>query len=182
VRIVGGAWRGRTLVVPKGRVTRPTSDRVRQALFDTLLHASWGGRDVVDGAAVLDAFAGTGALGLEAVSRGAGTATFFDIDAPALAAIRQNIASCRAEPACRALAADATKPPRGAPCRIVFLDPPYAEGLVPRAVAALTAAGWIAPQTLIVAEFGREEALPEIGELLDDRAHGAARVAIWRAA
>ena len=80
VRIVAGAWRGRTLPRPPGRDTRPTADRVRQALFDMLLHAPWGGRDAVEGARVLDVFAGTGALGLEALSRGAAHAVFIERD------------------------------------------------------------------------------------------------------
>jgi 16S rRNA (guanine966-N2)-methyltransferase len=182
MRIVAGAWRGRTLVAPPGATTRPTADRVRQALFDTLLHAPWGGREVVDGATVLDAFAGTGALGLEALSRGAARGVFIEADKTALAALRQNIAACKAEGACRVLAADATRPPPGTACGLVFLDPPYAQTLVPRAVAALSAAGWIAPSALIVAELGRGEALPDLGTLLDERAHGAARIGIWRAA
>ena len=93
MRIVAGQWRGRTLAAPAGAATRPTADRVRQALFDMLLHAPWGGRDRVEGAAVLDAFAGTGALGLEALSRGAATATFIERDRAALAALRANIAA-----------------------------------------------------------------------------------------
>jgi 16S rRNA (guanine966-N2)-methyltransferase len=182
VRIVAGDWRGRALVAPAGAATRPTADRVRQALFDMLWHAPWGGREAVQGAAVLDAFAGTGALGLEALSRGAATAVFMETDPAALAALRHNIAVCRAGAECRVLAADATRPPPGAPCRLVFLDPPYGQELVPGAVAALGAAGWIAPGALIVAEMSRDEALPPLGPLLAERAHGAARIAIWRAA
>ena len=181
MRIVAGAWRGRTLVAPAGAATRPTADRVRQALFDMLLHAPWGGRQAVEGVAVLDGFAGTGALGLEALSRGAAAATFIETDRAALAALRANIAACKAEPVCRVLAADATRPPPGAPCRLLFLDPPYARDLVPRAAEALAAAGWIAPDALVVVELGREEALPDLGTLLAERVHGAARVAIWRA-
>jgi len=156
MRIVAGRWRGRTLAAPPGRDTRPTADRVRQALFDMLLHAPWGGRAAVAGAAVLDAFAGTGALGLEALSRGAGSAAFMESDPAALAALRANIAACRAEASCTVLAADATRPPPGQPSRLLFLDPPYGRDLVPRAVAALRAAGWIAPGALLVAEVGRD--------------------------
>ena len=93
MRIVAGAWRGRALQAPPGDTTRPTADRVRQALFDMLLHAPWGGRDAVEGARVLDVFAGTGALGLEALSRGAAFATFIEQDRAALAALRANIAT-----------------------------------------------------------------------------------------
>ncbi len=143
-----------------------------------LLHAPWGGR--LDGLAVLDAFAGTGALGLEALSRGAASAVFMERDRSALDALRANVAACRGVPA-QVLAVDVLRPPAGTPCGLVFLDPPYGEGLLPRAVAALTGAGWIAPDALIVAEAGRDEAAG-CGEVLADRAHGAGRVLVWRAA
>src|SRR5690242_21464349 len=97
MRIVGGAWRGRSHVAPPGQGTRPTADRVRQAVFDMLLHAPWGGRDVIEGASVLDVFAGTGAMGLEALSRGAAFACFIERDPVALKALRANVAACRAE-------------------------------------------------------------------------------------
>jgi 16S rRNA (guanine966-N2)-methyltransferase len=181
VRIVAGLWRGRFLTAPPGPATRPTADRVRQALFDMLLHAPWGGREAVAGTAVLDAFAGTGALGLEALSRGAAKATFIERDRAALAALRANIAACRAEPCCTVLAADATLPPPGRPHQLVFLDPPYGRDLVARAVAALRAAGWVAAGALVVAETGRDETLPALGEALAERAHGAARISVWRA-
>jgi 16S rRNA (guanine966-N2)-methyltransferase len=180
VRIIAGAWRGRRLAAPAGQGTRPTADRVRQALFDMLWHAPWGGRALMEGASVLDAFAGTGALGLEALSRGAAAATFIERDAAALAALRANIAACGAGARARVLAADATRPPPGDACALVFLDPPYGADLVARAVVALAAAGWIAPTALIVAELGRAEALPALGALLAERAHGAARLAVWR--
>ncbi|MDB5404804.1 MAG: rRNA (guanine966-N2)-methyltransferase [Acetobacteraceae bacterium] len=97
MRIVAGAWRGRTLVAPSGQGTRPTADRVRQALFDMLMHAEWGGRAVIEGAIVLDVFAGTGALGLEALSRGAAMACFIESNGEALRALRANVAVCKAE-------------------------------------------------------------------------------------
>jgi len=96
MRIVAGAWRGRTLVAPPGQGTRPTADRVRQALFDMLMHAEWGGRSMIESAVVLDVFAGTGALGLEALSRGAASAYFIEADETALRALRANVAMCKA--------------------------------------------------------------------------------------
>jgi 16S rRNA (guanine966-N2)-methyltransferase len=150
---------------------------LRQALFDMLHHAPWGGR--LEGLAVLDAFAGTGALGLEALSRGAASATFMERDRAALDALRANVAACRA--AARVLAADVLHPPPGTPCGLVFLDPPYDLGLLPRALQALGAAGWIAPGALIVAESPRGES-PGLGEQLAERAHGAGQVTVWRAA
>jgi 16S rRNA (guanine966-N2)-methyltransferase len=153
---------------------------MRQALFDMLMHAPWGGRNVMEGASVLDAFAGTGALGLEALSRGASRATFMESDGAALAALRENIAVCRSEARALVVAADVLRPPRGHAQGLVFLDPPYAEGVVPLAVAALREAGWIAPGTLVVAETARAEVFVAEGEILGERAHGAAHITIWR--
>ncbi len=166
------------LRAPPGEATRPTAERLRQALFDMLLHAPWGGR--LDGLAVLDAFAGTGALGLEALSRGAGSAVFLERDRAALDVLRANVAACHPA-AAQVIAADVLHPPHGRPCDLVFLDPPYGLGLLPRAVAALTAAGWVAPGALLVAEAGRDESAPA-DDMLAERTHGAGRVLIWRAA
>jgi 16S rRNA (guanine966-N2)-methyltransferase len=179
MRIVAGAWRGRTLRGPAD-ATRPTADRVRQALFDMLLHAPWGGRDVIDGATVVDAFAGTGALGLEALSRGAARASFIEQDPAALAVLRANIAACRAGDRCAVVARDVLAVGPGEAASLVFLDPPYGQGLVPRAVAALQRAGRIAPGALIIAETGRDEAVP-CDAPLAGRTHGAAQITIWRA-
>src|SRR5690348_8399641 len=113
MRIVAGTWRGRALVAPPGTATRPTADRLRQALFDMLLHATWAGRDAVEDARVLDVFAGTGAFGLEALSRGAAHASFIERAPAALAALRANIAACRAQERCTVLALDALEVPVG---------------------------------------------------------------------
>ena len=177
MRIIAGAWRGRALAAPPGEATRPTADRVRQALFDRLLHAAWAGRDAVEDAAVLDAFAGTGALGLEALSRGAASAVFIENDPAALLALRRNVAASDGKG--RVLAADALRPPPGTPCRLIFLDPPYGAGLIGQAVAALARAGWIAPAALLIAELGRAESAPA-ADLLADWTHGAARMVAWR--
>jgi len=180
VRIVAGAWRGRTLIAPSGEATRPTADRVRQALFDRLMHAPWAGRAAVEGARVLDVFAGTGALGLEALSRGAAHATFLENGRAALGVLRANVQACGAEARCTVLPADARRPPVGQACGLLFLDPPYGQDLVAPALVALHAAGWIAPGALIVAEIGRGDALPR-PDPVDDRVQGAARVVAWRA-
>ena len=184
MRIIAGRWKGRALVAPPGLATRPTSDRARQAIFDQLWHAPWAGRAVVEGASVLDGFAGTGAMGLEALSRGAARAFFMEQDRAALAALRTNIAGCKAGDSCRVIAGDLTAPPiAAAPCCLVFLDPPYGKGLVSRALAALQAKGWIAPGALIIAETGRDEenAIPPGFEVLSTRDHGAARLSALRA-
>ena len=180
MRIIGGAWRGRVLQAPSGLATRPTAERVRQAMFDRLLHAPWAGRSWLTDAAVLDAFAGTGALGLEALSRGAGHATFLDNDRAALASLRANIAACGAQARCTVRAGDALTPPRGAPVAVAFLDPPYGAGLPVRTAAALVRQGWVGPDTLLVIETAADEALP--GEPVAEFSHGAARVHVRRGA
>jgi 16S rRNA (guanine966-N2)-methyltransferase len=210
MRIVAGAWRGRSLVVPPGKGTRPTADRVRQALFDVLTHAEWGGPGVFEGAVVLDVFAGTGALGLEALSRGAVSACFIEQDAAALRALRANVVACRVEDRVEVLAEDALwvrsfaadhgragagkvgrprpaedDPPWSAPggaASLVFLDPPYGRNLVPRALKRLSDVGRIRPGALIVAEFGRDEAWVPEQPVLAVRLHGAARILVFRAA
>lgn len=178
MRIVAGQWRGRSLTAPSGSVTRPTADRVRQALFDMLLHAPWGGRACVDGAVVLDVFAGTGAMGLEALSRGAARAVFVERDRAALAALHANITACRVEDRCSVLAMGVERVSSGEAASLVFLDPPYGQGLVPRALARLRTVGRIAPGALIVAETGRGEEASF--EPIAERTHGAARISVWR--
>ena len=206
MRIVAGAWRGRVLVAPPGSATRPTADRVRQALFDMLMHAEWGGRAVLEGAVVLDVFAGTGALGLEALSRGAASACFIENDPAALKALRANVAACRAADRVEVVAGDALQVqgragsgvPRlaggaspasaatgnkqdGGPASLVFLDPPYGHDLVPRALAKLRDAGRILHGALIVAETARNETWVPDQPLLADRQHGAARILVFNA-
>ena len=145
-----------------------------------LLHAPWGGREAIEGARVLDAFAGTGALGLEALSRGAAHATFMEHDRAALAALRANIAACRAQRSRTVLAIDALADPGRRHRRLVFLDPPYQQELVPRTVARLRAMHRLSPETLLIAETARDEPPPTGSPLLAERAHGAARLSIWR--
>jgi 16S rRNA (guanine966-N2)-methyltransferase len=186
IRIAGGAWRGRRLAVPQGLATRPTSDRARKTLFDVLLHARFAGRAAIEGARVLDAFAGSGALALEALSHGAAEAVCLETDAAALVVLAANIAACKTN--ARIMRADATKPPQ-APwaASLVFLDPPYGEGLPDRALIALTARGWIAPGALVCVETARADPLladPLLAEnftLQDDRAQGRARLRILSA-
>lgn len=183
MRIIAGEWRGRSLSAPPGQATRPTADRVRQVLFDMLLHAPWAGRARIAGVRALDAFAGTGALGLEALSRGAAAAVFIERDRAALGTLRANIAACRAEPRCQVVCGDATAPPAGAACQLLFFDPPYAQGLVGAAFAALAARGWVARGALLAVETERFEVVPDtMGEALASRVVGAARISVFRAA
>jgi 16S rRNA (guanine966-N2)-methyltransferase len=180
MRIVAGTWRGRALVAPPGQATRPTADRVRQALFDMLLHAPWAGRGAIEGASVLDVFAGTGALGLECLSRGAAHATFIERDGAALIALRANIAACRAQDLTTVLAIDALATPPGGPASLIFLDPPYRQDLIARALARLRAVNRIASNALIIAETARDDPPPAPTSLLAERTHGAAHLRIWR--
>jgi 16S rRNA (guanine966-N2)-methyltransferase len=182
MRIIAGTLRGKTLTAPAGMSTRPTAQRMRQALFDILVHAPWAGAALLEGAAVLDVFAGTGALGLEALSRGAAQATFMENDPLALSALRANIVACRSEARTRVVDADALAPPKGLPHSIVFLDPPYEQGLLDKALASLRRTGWIAPSSLLIAETARQEPMMPPGEVLARRAHGAAQITIWREA
>ena len=183
MRIVAGVWRGRTIEAPRSAATRPTADRVRQALFDMLAHAPWA--DPWADCTILDGFAGSGALGLEALSRGAARAVFFETDRAALDSLRANIATLGAGRRCIVVAADATDPPRPVTtqggCSLVFLDPPYGRDLIGSTLNALRRTGWIAPNALIVAECAREESHPvAAASLLAERQHGAARISVWR--
>lgn len=185
MRITAGKHRGRKLVVPAGRDVRPTSDRTRQALFNILEHGHFveGGGSPIRGAHVLDAFAGSGALGLEALSRGAAHATFMETAAPALEAIRRNVEACREQGNAEILRADATKPPRAnMACAIALLDPPYRKGLAAPALAALAKAGWLANGAICCIELAADEGLTASQgfELLDERRYGAARIQLLR--
>ncbi|MGH8749716.1 MAG: 16S rRNA (guanine(966)-N(2))-methyltransferase RsmD [Burkholderiales bacterium] len=184
LRIVGGSHRGRRLVAPPSEAVRPTSERAREALFNILSHGDFAAAGLpFAGRPVLDAFAGTGAFGLEALSRGAGMAAFIENERQALTALRRNIAALGETGRARIIAGDATRPPPAAfACGLVFLDPPYGSGLAAPALAALAAAGWLAPEALAVIEIAaREELLPPAGfTSVDARVYGAARLVFLR--
>ena len=180
VRIVGGAFRGRVLMAPTGRVTRPTADRVREALFDILVSAALAeGKGDLDGIAVLDVFAGSGALGFEALSRGAARAAFIETEANALKVLGENIRKLGVADRATLLRFDATAPPKAsAAYDLVMLDPPYRSGLVGPALSALLKRGWIAPAASIVVEVAAGEpfAPPDDFAITDERKYGAARL------
>ncbi|MFT9296522.1 MAG: 16S rRNA (guanine(966)-N(2))-methyltransferase RsmD [Gluconobacter sp.] len=193
MRIVGGENKGRALMAPRGEGTRPTSDRTRQAIFDMLAHAPWYGHDELEEAIVLDGYAGTGAMGLEALSRGAQRASFIERDRNALNALRANLDICRARDISRVLSCSVTHPPRATePHTLIFLDPPYGKTLVESGLRALARGGWIAEGALIVAETGATEDFAPFAppsehfsptlpaEPLVIRKFGAAKVTIWR--
>ena len=156
MRIVGGRFRGRALSAPKSQAIRPTADRLRESLFNILIHA-YG--DPIDGARVLDLFAGTGALGFEALSRGAAFVLFVDDGAEARALLRGNVETLGVGGATRIFRRDATKLGVAHPVEpfsLVFLDPPYAKGLAGRSLASARDGGWLASQALIVVEEAAE--------------------------
>ncbi len=185
LKIVGGKHRGRALVAPDGTATRPTASRAREALFNILVHASWredGTSPLID-ARVLDAFAGSGALGLEALSRGAAHVTFLDNDAKAIRLIGENVAKLGETAAAKVVRADAARPPSAREaCDLVFLDPPYRSGQAAPALAALAQAGWVAPGAIVTVELAHnEDIVPPPGfEAIDERRYGAAKIVILR--
>jgi len=184
VRIVGGRHRGRRLLAPPGDTVRPTSDRAREALFNILSHGQFAAEGIpFVGAAVLDAFAGTGALGLEALSRGAAEAVFFERDREALMVLRRNVAFLGESARAHILPYDATRPPRaGLRCTVAFFDPPYRSGLAAPALEAVAAAGWLTEDALAVVEVGARDAFaPPAGFTpLDSRVYGAGRLVFLR--
>lgn len=180
MRIIAGELRGRQLTAPLGLGIRPTADRTREALFNLLEHGRLA-RDgsIVAGAAVLDVFAGTGALALEALSRGAEVAVAMDRDTAAIAAIKANARALALEDALTVVKANVLKPP---PARfaadLVLLDPPYGESLGEPALLALGNAGWIGPNAVVALETGaKEDFTPPPGfELTDARRYGRAKL------
>lgn len=184
MRIVGGRHRGRRLVAPPGDQVRPTSDRAREALFNILSHGDLAAAgSPFAGEHVLDAFAGTGALGIEALSRGAARAVFIETDRIALGALRRNLAALDEEDATDIIAGDATRPPR-APyaAALAFLDPPYRSGLAAPALMALAQTGWLSERALTVVELAAKElfSAPSGFAIIDERRYGAARLVFLR--
>jgi 16S rRNA (guanine966-N2)-methyltransferase len=178
VRIVGGRLRGRLLEAPASRAIRPTSERLRESIFDILIHRHAG---VVEGARVVDLFAGSGALGIEALSRGAKFALFVDNGPEARALLRANVEVFALGGVTRIWRADATllgKAPAGPPFTLAFLDPPYDKGLAGPALAGLVEGGWLASGAVVVVE---ESAEAEIGaptalRIVDERVYGETKV------
>ena len=180
MRIISGQWRGRPLVAPKGEATRPTADRLREALFSML--ASRLGN--FEGLRVVDLFAGSGALGLEALSRGAAHCLFVEHDKAALDALRVNIAKLGAGAAAevRATSVMALGPAREA-VDVMLLDPPYASGAGAVALDKLGRLGWAGPATWISLETAKPEAVEIAGFTIDaERVHGKAKITLLRRA
>ncbi len=180
MRIVGGRFKGRAIAAPDGRGTRPTSDRARESIFNILTHADWA--HPIEGARVIDLFAGSGALGFEALSRGAAFALFVETDDAARGAIRETIETLGLFGVTRVHrrnALDLGRKPAGvgAPFDLALLDPPYGKGLAAPALIGLRDGLWLSAQAQIVVETGADEdfAPPPGFSLLDTRVYGAAR-------
>ena len=186
MRIVAGSLKGRAIVAPEGQGTRPTSDRARQAVFNVLEHAAWA--DSLQGARVMDVYAGSGALGFEAISRGAAFCLFVETDEDARGAIRENADAYGVMGRTRVHRRSATdlgvRPGSdGEAFDLAFLDPPYRNGLGEQTLVRLLEGNWLKPGAVVVFERGSDE--PEIDtpgyERLDARDYGAASVLFLRA-
>jgi len=178
MRIIAGAWRGRPLEAPPGQGTRPTSDRAREGLF-SMLQSRLGGFEDLE---VADFFAGTGALGLEALSRGAAHCTFVEKDRAALDVLRRSLdrlgAGDRAD--LRAQSAENVSSPRR-PCDLVFMDPPYGSGLAQTALDRIAGSGWLAPGAWVSVELhGEELQVPDGLQLEAERKFGRATLILIR--
>jgi 16S rRNA (guanine966-N2)-methyltransferase len=186
MRVVSGRFKGRILKAPGDAALRPTSDKVRQAIFNILEHAGFAAGFSVEGARVVDLFAGTGALGLEALSRGAKYCLFIEDAAESRAIIRENVEALGLTGASKIWRRDATN--LGAldtlaPFDLAFLDPPYRKGLLAPALKGLATGGWLNANALVIAETAEDETMPTIDgyEMLDDRVYGDTRIAFMRA-
>ena len=184
MRIVAGSHRGRRLKAPAGSAVRPTRDRIREALFNLLAHGRWRGAALPRDAAVVDGFAGTGALGFEALSRGASHVTFLENDPAALELLRANAGLFpQAADRIAILNCDATRPGRARrACDLALLDPPYGSGLAGVALDAFARGGWLKPGALAVVELAAKEPIvpPPGFDALDERRYGATRLVILR--
>lgn len=176
IRIVAGKHRSRKLEVPESEAVRPTSDKLRQAIFNILEHRL----GTLEDAVVLDACCGTGAMGLEAISRGAAKAFFMDEDSTALNLARKNAGSLGEKERSSFVLSDAMNPPRGDAVDLIFLDPPYNKQIAERALLALSRMGWVKKGTFAAVEVAAAEAFtPSEGwEVLLERKHGAGRLVL----
>src|ERR1700748_1729197 len=183
MRVVGGRLKGRNLASPSSREIRPTADRLREPVFIILVHAY---DDPIAGARVLDLFAGTGALGIEAVSRGAAFALFVDNGAEARALLRNNVEALALGGVTKVYRRDATDPGPAHPTEpfsLAFLDPPYGKGLAEKALVSVREGGWLTPGALLVVEEAKAAsfAAPDGFEELERRVYDDTEFVILRA-
>lgn len=181
MRIIAGNLKGRRLQSPENDAIRPTSDRTRESLFNLLMHGRFGG-DAIIGQRVADLCCGTGAVGLEAISRGARAAYFVDMSKQALALAKQNALHCNVVGQCHFIPADITRlPPVSEPFALVFMDPPYAKSILPQTYASLRAQGWLSEGSLLVVEQPSRSELPTLegAELITSREYGKTAIHVW---
>jgi 16S rRNA (guanine966-N2)-methyltransferase len=184
MRVTGGTLGGRNLATPRDESVRPTADKVRQAVFNILAHNDFGIGFTLDGARVADIFAGTGALGIEALSRGASYCLFVDDSAESRGLIRENVEAFGLTGVSKIWRRDATSlgpmsAGSGGPFDLVLLDPPYRKNLIEPALKSLHAGGWLSPNAVIVAELAEDEPVSSAEDFAvrDERTYGDTRVA-----
>ena len=176
MRIIAGKYRGRKLETPSDMDVRPTTDKMRERIFSMLQHTRY---PALNGAQVMDVFAGTGALGLEALSRGATHVTFVEKSPKSIALLNKNIAAMKVELDTTLIKSRATSlKPAATPCNFIFMDPPYGRDLLVPSIACLLEGGWLADGGVIIAEMKSDEALeiPSGLTLIDERKQGIQRV------
>jgi len=182
MRIIAGKFKGRKLIPPMGDDIRPTSDRTRESVFNLLMHGAYAGDAIID-RHVVDLCCGTGAMGLEALSRGARIATFIDKDKKSIELARANVLHCGVANAAFFVQADATKLPAARePASLVLMDAPYAAAILLPAYAALKAGGWLAADALLVVEqsFTTAIAALEGAEIIDERKYGKTKIIVYQ--
>lgn len=186
MRITAGLYGGRTLVTPNDNRVRPTADKVRQAVFNILMHHDFGNGFALEGARVIDLFAGTGAMGIEAMSRGGTFCLFVDDSAESRALVRQNVEALSLTGTTKIWRRDATQlgpmaAGAGGPFELVILDPPYHKELIAPALASLKDGGWLSESAVLVVETAEDEAIPDGGfTKTDERIYGETRVAFLK--
>jgi 16S rRNA (guanine966-N2)-methyltransferase len=184
MRIIAGAFKGRRLNAPEGDAIRPTSDRMREAVFNLLMHGKFGGEHIIN-RRVADLCCGTGALGLEALSRGASECMFVDADKTSLALAKANALHCNAVASSQFVLSDATRLPAARqPVALVLMDAPYADAITARAYQSLRAGHWFEPDALFVVEQPKTAEIPALPDttLLDTRPYGKAQLLIYKIA
>ena len=184
MRIIAGRMKGRKLITPENEAIRPTSDRTRESLFNLLMHGSYGGEHIVE-RRVADLCCGTGALGLEAISRGASECIFIDQDKRSLQLAKDNALHCNVIPSCQFIQSDVSRLPTArTPVALVMMDAPYASPLTLPAFNALKNGNWFEPDALFVVEQQKASTTEELpgAELIDERGYGKAKLLIYKIA
>ncbi len=182
MRIIAGRMKGRKLLTPTNDKIRPTSDRLRESIFNLLMHGSYGGEHIID-RRVMDLCCGTGALGFEAISRGASECIFVDQDKSSLALAKDNAMHCQVIPSCQFLLADVARLPAvRAPVALVLMDAPYDRPLTLPAYTALCNGNWFEEGALFVIEQSKTSATEQLpgAEIIDERNYGKAQIVIYR--